>query len=81
MKVPRESFQQLEMILEDMHHREGLLYPSIKAFSLACVTLAIIMVMRLYIVEPMLDIEMNGAETGMKTPSTKSKKIISGIHS
>ena len=81
MNVSGGSFQQfITMTSGDMHHQEDHLCPSIKIFFLAYVMLAIIMVTKLQIVEHILNTEMNGVETDMKTQDTKQKKTMSEGH-
>ena len=66
--------------LEDLHQLEGILYQGTKIFYLDCVTLAIIMDIRLYIVEPMPEIEIHGEEIVMRIPGTSLKEIMSESH-
>ena len=68
------------MNLEYLQELEGLLYPGTNIFSLACVTLAIIIGIRLKIVEPMHKIGIHGEEIVMRTPGTSLKEIMFEIH-
>ena len=77
----RSSHQQLiTMISVDLNRLEGLLCSGTKVFSLDCVTLAIIMDMMLYIVEPMLKIEIHGVGIVMRTLGTKVRETLSESH-
>ena len=59
------------MASENEHLQEGHLCPGIKISFLVYVMPAIIMVIKLYIVEHIFDMNIIGAETNMKIPKIK----------
>ena len=79
--MKKNRFQQLKVaILEDKHLQEGHLCPGTKIYFLVYVMPVIIMVIKLYIAEHILEMNIIGAETDMIILNTKKKGIIVEDH-
>ena len=81
MSMPRTRFQQLNVVTpENKHPQEGHLRPGTKIYFMVYVMPVIIMVIKLYIAEHTLDLDIIGAEADMRVLNTKKKEIIVGDH-
>ena len=76
MSMQRNRFEQLKAATpEDKHLQEGHLCPGTEISFLVYVMLVIIMVIKLQIVEHILDLDIIGVEADMRDLNTKKKEI------